>query len=298
MKWGEEHPRQARPSPPSRFWAPSASPSTPRPGCGTTRTSAAPAAPIVDTYWQTETGGHVITPLPRGHPHQARLVHRPLPLASTRPSSTRQGEEVPRQHRRPPRHQEALAGHAPRHPRRPKPVTSRAIGPASRTPRPASPTTSPPTGPEKTTTDAFWVMGARWTTSSMSAATGWGRWRVESALVSHPAVAEGRGGGHAPRDQGHRDLRPSSRSSWPSSRDASPTRPSRPSWPRTSPRRSAGIARPGRGAVRRDPAQDQEREDHAPAAAGRGRGAWRRSRRTRPRWRTSAWVARLREDEE
>jgi acyl-coenzyme A synthetase/AMP-(fatty) acid ligase len=31
--------------------------------------------PIVDTFWQTETGGHVITPLPGGHAAGAGLVH-------------------------------------------------------------------------------------------------------------------------------------------------------------------------------------------------------------------------------
>jgi acetyl-CoA synthetase len=31
--------------------------------------------PIVDTWWQTETGGHLITPLPGATPTQARLGH-------------------------------------------------------------------------------------------------------------------------------------------------------------------------------------------------------------------------------
>ena len=31
--------------------------------------------PIVDTWWQTETGGHMITPLPGATPLEARLVH-------------------------------------------------------------------------------------------------------------------------------------------------------------------------------------------------------------------------------
>ena len=41
-----------------------ASPSTPRRGSGTAPTSAASDCPIVDTWWQTETGGILITPLP------------------------------------------------------------------------------------------------------------------------------------------------------------------------------------------------------------------------------------------
>ena len=43
----------------------SASRSTPRPGSGTTSTSAAAGRPIVDTWWQTETGQILITPAPR-----------------------------------------------------------------------------------------------------------------------------------------------------------------------------------------------------------------------------------------
>ena len=44
--------------------APSASRSTPRRGSGIRRTSAAGRCPIVDTWWQTETGAIMITPLP------------------------------------------------------------------------------------------------------------------------------------------------------------------------------------------------------------------------------------------
>ena len=35
--------------------------------------------PIVDTYWQTETGGHVITPLPRCCASETRFSHCPVP---------------------------------------------------------------------------------------------------------------------------------------------------------------------------------------------------------------------------
>ena len=41
-----------------------ASRSTPRPGCGTTSIVGQEKLPIVDTWWQTETGGILITPLP------------------------------------------------------------------------------------------------------------------------------------------------------------------------------------------------------------------------------------------
>ncbi len=49
-------------------WVRSASQSTRRPGRGTTRTSGGGRCPIVDTFWQTETGGHMITPLPGATP--------------------------------------------------------------------------------------------------------------------------------------------------------------------------------------------------------------------------------------
>ena len=42
----------------------SASRSTPKRGCGTASTSGGNRCPIVDTWWQTETGGILISPLP------------------------------------------------------------------------------------------------------------------------------------------------------------------------------------------------------------------------------------------
>jgi acyl-coenzyme A synthetase/AMP-(fatty) acid ligase len=53
----------------------SVSPSTPRRGCGTASTSAATVCPIVDTWWQTETGGHHDLPAARGHAVQAGVGH-------------------------------------------------------------------------------------------------------------------------------------------------------------------------------------------------------------------------------
>ena len=35
--------------------------------------------PVVDTWWQTETGQILITPLPGRHDHEARLGHVPVP---------------------------------------------------------------------------------------------------------------------------------------------------------------------------------------------------------------------------
>ncbi len=57
----------------------SASRSIRKRGCGTTRTSAASRCPIVDTWWQTETGGHMITPLPGATPLVPGSCTLPLP---------------------------------------------------------------------------------------------------------------------------------------------------------------------------------------------------------------------------
>jgi acetyl-CoA synthetase len=55
-----------------------ASRSTPRPGTGTTRSSARAACPIVDTWWQTETGGHLMTPLPGATPTKPGSATKPF----------------------------------------------------------------------------------------------------------------------------------------------------------------------------------------------------------------------------
>ena len=50
--------------------------------------------PIVDTWWQTETGGIMITPLPGHHRHQARRGHDARSPASPPTSSTTTGRSV------------------------------------------------------------------------------------------------------------------------------------------------------------------------------------------------------------
>ena len=56
----------------------SASRSIPRPGCGITASSATSRVPIVDTWWQTETGGILITPLPGATPLKPGSATRPF----------------------------------------------------------------------------------------------------------------------------------------------------------------------------------------------------------------------------
>ena len=64
MKWGDDIPAKYDLSLAPRPRHASASRSTPRRGSGTASTSAADTAPIVDTWWQTETGAIMISPLP------------------------------------------------------------------------------------------------------------------------------------------------------------------------------------------------------------------------------------------
>ena len=61
---GRGDPAEVRPLVAAGARAASASRSTPRRGCGTGASSAATSAPIVDTWWQTETGAIMISPLP------------------------------------------------------------------------------------------------------------------------------------------------------------------------------------------------------------------------------------------
>ena len=74
--------------------------------------------PIVDTFWQIETGGHMITPLPRGHAARSRLLH----VAFSRHRRRRRRRAGPRgaqRQGRHPGHQEAVAEHDPHDLRRP-----------------------------------------------------------------------------------------------------------------------------------------------------------------------------------
>ena len=98
-------------------WAPSASPSTPRPGCGTTSRSAGGRCPIVDTWWQTETGAIMISPLP------GITATKPgsctIPFFGVLPEVVKKdGTRCAAQRGRLPGDQEALALDAARDPRR------------------------------------------------------------------------------------------------------------------------------------------------------------------------------------
>ena len=60
-------------------WARSASRSTPRPGCGTAKNIGGDRCPVVDTWWQTETGAIMISPLPGVTAAKPGSAMSPLP---------------------------------------------------------------------------------------------------------------------------------------------------------------------------------------------------------------------------
>ena len=93
MKWGTEWPAGAI-SAACGCSDRSASRSIPKRGCGTTSTSAAAAVPIVDTWWQTETGHILITPLPGLTPLKPGSATQAVSRASPRRSAPPTGERV------------------------------------------------------------------------------------------------------------------------------------------------------------------------------------------------------------
>ena len=95
MKQGPQYAAEARPLARCASSARSASRSTPRRGCGTTSTSAAARPPIVDTWWQTETGMIMITPLPGVTDHEAGQCHVPVPGHRRGRRRRRTGTRVP-----------------------------------------------------------------------------------------------------------------------------------------------------------------------------------------------------------
>ncbi len=143
--------------------------------------------PIVDTYWQTETGGHVCTPLPGSHRHQARLVH--APDARDRRDDRQRAGSGDRANqggllviRKPwPGMLRGVYGN------REAASSPTTVG-RSRTPRPASRTTS--SGRWRRDDRRLLLDPGRIDDVIKVSGHLLGTMEVESALVSHPAVAE------------------------------------------------------------------------------------------------------------
>ena len=125
--------RRARPSTTCRRCAcsaRSASRSTPRRGCGTASTIGGGRCPVVDTWWQTETGGIMISPLPGRDHAQAGIGD--VPAAGHRRRARRRRRQPRRARRRLPHAHPAVAGDAARHLGRPRALPRHVLEPLPR----------------------------------------------------------------------------------------------------------------------------------------------------------------------
>ena len=111
--------------------------------------------PVVDTWWQTETGGIMISPLPGATTTKPGSATFPLPGHHRR--ARRRRRPAGDQRRRLPDADPPVAGDAARHLERPRALPARRTGIAS----PAG--TSPATAPSSTTTDTCGCSGASMT---------------------------------------------------------------------------------------------------------------------------------------
>ena len=143
--------------------------------------------PIVDTYWQTETGGHVITPLPGAIATKPGSCTLPMPGIDAAVVNE-QGHELPPNSggllviRRPwPGMLRSVHGD---HDRYVKTYWSRV-----KDPRTGQPYYFSADGARRDADGYFWVMGRVDDVINVSGHR-LGTMEVESALVSHPAVAE------------------------------------------------------------------------------------------------------------
>jgi acetyl-CoA synthetase len=131
MKWGARGARQARPVLVAAARLAWVSRSTPRRGCGTTSTSAASGCPIVDTWWQTETGGIMISPLPGATTTKPGSATFPLPGVSA--EVVDDNGEVVDPRRRLSHVHASVAGHAARHLGRSRALSGDLLEPVSGT---------------------------------------------------------------------------------------------------------------------------------------------------------------------
>ena len=114
MKWGEDIPAAHDLSSLRLLGLASASRSTRRRGCGTGGSSAATACPVVDTWWQTETGAIMISPLPGVTTTKPGSAMEPA-ARDRRGGRRRRRRTRCARRRRLPRPDRAVAGDAARH---------------------------------------------------------------------------------------------------------------------------------------------------------------------------------------
>ena len=169
---------------PAKSWAPWVSRSTPKPGTGTTTSLVGKGkCPIVDTWWQTETGGHLMTPLPGAHAMKPGSAMKPFfgiePVVLDPQSGSRSKATV------------SKAFFASRTAGPVRCAPSGAIMSGSRRPisRTTKATTSPATAAAATKDGDYWITGRVDDVINVSGHR-MGTAEVESALVAHAAVAE------------------------------------------------------------------------------------------------------------
>ena len=155
--------------------------------------------PVVDTWWQTETGAIMITPLPGVTTHQARLGDAAVPRHRGR-DPQREGRDG-RGRRRPAGADAAVAGDAARHLRRPRALRHSSTGASG-----ADGVYFTGDGAKRDDDGYFWLLG-RVDDVLNVAGHRIGTMEVESALVDHPERRRSRGRRPAARDQGPGDRR-------------------------------------------------------------------------------------------
>ena len=258
MKWGEQFPRRHDLSS-LRLLGTVGEPINPEAWMWYHKVIGGGRCPIVDTWWQTETGAIMISPLPGATPDGARARRPARCRASSRTSSPRTASRA-----RPTRAGSWSSSSPGRRCCARSTATTSGTRPSTGATSPAA--TSPATvpGATRTATTGSWAGS---TTCINVAGHRLSTMEVESALVSHPLVAEAavvgkpdelKGqaiaafvtleSGHEPSEALRQELR------------AHVDQGDRRAGP------------PGRDPLHRRPAQDAQRQDHAPAAPRHRRG--------------------------
>ena len=278
MKQGDGVAREARPVARCACSVRWASRSTPRRGSGTTRNIGGGNTPVVDTWWQTETGHDPDHAAARRHDHQAGLGHVPVPGHRGRRGRRATATSVP------------LGGGGYLVLKRPWPAMLRGIYGDPERYKPTYWSRFPGMyfagdGAKRDEEGYFWLLGRVDDVMNVSGHR-ISTTEVESALVDHPAVAEAavvgrRGPDHRPGDLRLRD--PARLGSEP--RDALGERAAR---ARREGDRADRASRSTCCSCRTCPRHGRARSCAACCATSPRAGRW----ATRRRWPTPAWSTR------